>query len=661
MKMKNLLPLVVILAILAVLVVIKVAKQEQPTIVDVVELTALVPDGTAAADVTQFTLFAGGSPDDTVTIARDADDPDVWRVTSEFNAPAQTEKIEEFVKKLVDLKGEFRDEVAGDEGLADYSLTDDQAFHVQGFVKGAAEPTFEVLVGKAPAESQVLARAAGSNEVVVVNANLRREAGIWQDDSGEAPKADSWLDKKVVEIDKDKVTKYEAVTPDKHIVFEKREKPAPEKETPEPAEGEDAAPAEEPTVEYEWVIAQGGPGIPHKQSALDTILGALNPLNATSVVDPATKAEWGLEPAAFTITVAVDGQDDPVVLKAGRPDPSGDGYVRVAGAKEDVVYKLSKWQFERIIPRGKELFALPAVPAAKDAITRVEITQPEGRVVLAKVDDAWTVEEPKVDLEIQNNAVDTVAQTLGAWMPADYADQKADTGLDAPARQAVFTADGQTYTVAIGADSGDIDGAYATVQGLNAVGVMAQGDVDRVFVDPKDLYQRGLFDFTESDITSVTIAKGGATAALAKTGDVWTLTLLDGECEADADTVDDVLRAIADLQAADIRFGQAALEGEPFATVTFTAKGGEPQTLTIGPKDGDVHPLAVSGMAVVFTADALDVEELTPDGESLKKPEPAPAEAPAAEAPVAEAPVAEAPVAEAAPVAATPEAKPEGS
>ncbi|MCC6153328.1 MAG: DUF4340 domain-containing protein, partial [Candidatus Hydrogenedentes bacterium] len=238
MKQKYVTPLAVIFAILLALVVVKQVRKPKVTITDQVKLAALVPEGLNKADIAKLELYAGGKPDAKVTLQRSDTDPNVWAVTSHFNAPADTEKIEKFVEQAIGLRGELRDTGAGDATLESYNLKDEKAFHVKGYKKGEETPAVDVLVGKAPAMDQVLVRAASSSDVYMLDTNLRREAGLFQDEPDAEPKADNWLKKDVVKIAKDTISKIVVTTPDKRLVVAKETKEVP---VEEPAKTEGAA------------------------------------------------------------------------------------------------------------------------------------------------------------------------------------------------------------------------------------------------------------------------------------------------------------------------------------------------------------------------------------------------------------------------------------
>jgi hypothetical protein len=378
-------------------------------------------------------------------------------------------------------------------------------------------------------------------------------------------------------------------------------------------------------VEYEWVLAEGGPGKPHKQSGLDSLLGAFDPLTATTIVDPSKKAEWGLESPAFRLAITAEDEQEPIVIEGGRPDADSDGYVRLVNAPEDVVYKLSKYTFERVFKKGKDLFDLPGLNVSKEDVDRVELTQPEGRVVLAKVDDAWTVTEPKADLEVQKNTLDTVASTLASWKPDDYADSAANAGLETPSRSVTFTAGpDQSRTILLGADSKSIAGAYARLDDVPEVLIMSKSNMDRIFVEPKDLYERTILDIDDFEIESIAVDRAEDAFVLNRADDVWSLDVGGETFETDEDAAEDLGVAIADLQASDLRFGESDLGGATLATVRCTMEDGEGHALIIGEETDGVHRVTATGHNIVLVVDAADVTDLLPASGLLKKPEPEP-------------------------------------
>ncbi len=631
MKPKNLVPLVVILAILAVLVMVRKVKEESPGIVEQVGLVALLPEGLTKGDVAKVELYVGTKPDEKVILTWDAES-DKWRVESHFNAPVKEDKIEECLDTVVELQGEFRSSASSDADLESYNLTDGLAFHVLGYRKDSDSPAFHVLVGKSPAHKAVFMRADNKTDVFVEDSNLRRLAGLYGDDTDKTPEPDIWLDKRVLDFDKEKIKKVALTWPDKELVFELQPKhPEPEEEQAEGEEeeaesGEEVEEKEEPEVEHEWVLAKGGLGGPHKQSGLDSLLAKLDSLTATDIVDPTKKAEWGLELAWFKCVVSLEDDPEDVVIEGGRPEPGGDGYVRVANDPEDIVYKLSKYTFNQLWPKGGDLFDLPKLDLDKASIERIELNQPEGKAVLVKKDDKWTVAAPSADLDVLSTTLDTIARTLAKWKAEDYADSPEGSGLDAPGRTTTFTTTtGQSHTIALGADSKHIDGVYARLDDAETALVMARRDVEQVLVAPNDLYDRTLFDFDEEDISSVQVRRDEDTFLLErKDDDVWNLVIEGTSFEADSSACDSILAALADLEATEIVFGKTALEGETTATISLTLQGGGSHTITLGAEHDGAWPATLAGKKQLFLIASTDAKSMLPSGESLKKPEPEP-------------------------------------
>jgi hypothetical protein len=648
MKAKTLIPLVAILVVLGGIAVLKSMKEQPVTLEEAVQLTRLAPDNVTPDSLKQIELFSGAKPEEKVVLAHDAQDASKWVVTSAFNAPADNEKAAEFAGLIVGLKGELREENASDEHLADYKLTDEAAFQIRGYTDPAGEAAFTLLTGGDLQGTQMFARQAGSKDVYVIDKNPRREAGVWDAEGGTAPTGDHWIKKTILEIAKDTIEGVSMTGPDKSLAFERREVPK-----PEPAvEGEEApeTPAVPETPQYEWVLASGGPGTPHRQPGLDTLLRTFEKLDITSVADPATKAELGLEPAAYTCTVSVAGTEEDIVIEGGRPDPSGNGYLHLANA--DMVYEVPASTFEKVFGLGRSLnlFDLDGLTVSADDMARIDIVQPAGNVTLVKDATGWVVDQPKAGLEIQQNTLSTLTALLARWTPADFAMRGDEVFADAPARSVTVTlSDGTTRTITLGQDAASIDGAYARLDDGPAVLVMSRADIDKVFVEPSKLYQLALFDLAEDDVRVVTLARGGDSLTLTRDEESWNLTAGDATVPADPDAIDAFLFALVDLQAEDILFGQTALAADPEATLAFTTVDGTVRTLAFGPVEENKRTLGLVEQGLVATVDSLVAAELLVTVDSLKMPEPEPAvvtpapDVPAPETPVEGAPVESAP------------------
>ena len=299
-------------------------------------------------------------------------------------------------------------------------------------------------------------------------------------------------------------------------------------------------------------------------------------------------------------------------------------------------------RIEQVFPKGSSLFTLPGLTLAKDATESIELTQEVGNVTLAKSGDAWSVTSPAADLETQSAKVDTIVSTLTAWKAADYADAQSDLGV--ATRTAVVLSGGEIHRLKVYGDAKSGAGVYARLDGTEALLVMGKADLDKIFVAPKDLYERTVLDLDENDVAAIDGTGPEGAFALVRGDDAWSLTL--GGVSADADTLacDLLAEDIVDLQVADIQFGQAALAGEPERVLHLTMKDGTRWTFSVGPEQDGRHALAVSGKAQTFVIEPSDVVDLFPAFDTLKKvevPVEEPADAATEEAAAATEPAAE--------------------
>jgi len=656
MSAKKLIPFIIILVVLAGVAFLQKGKDTSTPITE--QFTRLAPEGLEADSLDRLELYAGavaeGEEPEKVVLAKV---DDAWRVTSQFNAPAKAETVTEYLEKLVGLKGEYRAKAGSDEELASWQLKDDEAFHVAAYEGDAEEPAVHVLVGKAPGSRSVFLRQEGAMEVFQEATNLRRDAGVYEDGVEAKPEPDHWLDKDVLKLDQAQVTGVSLTYPDKALAWEQREVP---QETPEPEateDGEEAAPTPPPAPVYEWALASGGlDGETAKETATTNILTKLAGLTATDVADPDTPAEWGLEAPAFRCEATLK-EGDAVVLEAGRPDPAGDAYVRVASADPPVVYQVSSWNFEQLFPQGEDLYTLPKPAITTDEVAAVEVARPGSSLRFEKVDGNWTVTDPALGLDAQVTTLSGMATTLGTWKPEDYAAADADTG-SFDTTLTVTSTGGATHTIALGGPAKSVDGRYVKIDGGAQVYTMKDTDVQKLLFEPRDAFQLSLFDFNEADVVRVDVAKGEETVTLTQQTDGWTFTDAAATSPADVAKCDDLLASLVEMQAADIRWEMPALPGAPEGSLTVYFKSGDPLQLSFG-QDGEGQALmAVAGKARVFDIYGADRDRFLGDLTAYKQAAPAP-EAPPAPAEAA-APVEAAP--EAAPeVAPAPEAVPEAA
>ncbi|MCH7960600.1 MAG: DUF4340 domain-containing protein [Candidatus Hydrogenedentes bacterium] len=608
MKLKSLLPMAIVLIVLVGLVALRKSQVQELTLTEEVRLNSMLPEDFDPATLGTLELYAGGAPDTKVILTRTAP-PDPWRVTTHYDAPVKSKKIDSFIDTLMELEGEFRARVEEEDGRATYDLTDEAAFHITGTAIGSETPAFHLLVGKIPAYGSVFVRDSESSDIYVGNANLRQDVGLYTPNRATPPKADIWLDKQVIALARNDIQSIALTMPDKSLVLEKREV-----EPPEPEEGETPAP-----VEYEWVVASGGVGTLN-QASVTSLLGKLAGLNATTIVDPSQKEKWGMDAPTYSCAVTLAGAEEPVLLEAARTKPGAQGYLRVAGREPEMLYAINRFDFKQMFPAGTDLFELTGTDFDAETIDRVEMLSPDGRITLKRSKDGWIVKEPKTGLAVEQSAIESAIASIAHWTPEDYADTSEHTGLDAPERTlTIGRTDGDDIVIRVGAPSMHIDGRYAKVSGNEQTLAISTSDLDRMFLEAKDIFVHGIFDIDEDAITHIEITKGEDTYSMDRTESGWTIHEDGEDFEGDPNRIEDYTFALAIFEAEDFAFGDVATAQAPTGSVSFTMDDGTKHAFTVGPEHEGQYRVTVRGRkGVSFLVNAAEANRVLADVATLK-------------------------------------------
>ena len=635
MKFKRIVPLIVVFVILLGIVLMRAMQEEAVDLREAARIVALAPDDVSPAEVHQITLYAGHAPDEAVVLAR-ADDGE-WVAESRYGAPADAAEIEMLLGVLADLSGEYRAAVPDDAAREPFGLTEEEAFHV--VAAGAdGESLFHIKSGRAPSPHTVFVSRAGDDSVYVSDVDLRAEAGVSDMDPGAGPDHSHWLDLDVLALDTERVKQVTLTMPDKRLVLARKSEDEPAAENDEgnpgnPAEGVDpgavpldldagdaldgqpaAVEAEPAGAEFTWVVEEAGLDAPFRESGMDTILRGLGGLRAVDVADPG--ADWGFGESGFVCEVILEDEDEPLRIEGVRPEPAVGGYVRRAGS--DVVYEVSGTQFERLFPQGAELFELPAFAYDSDALESITIEQPEGRVVLARVDGEWTVESPVSDLNVARSTVQETARALARLRPIDYADSAEGAGLDEPERRIAFeTGDGDAHRVEVGGPARSVDGSYSYIDDNETVMALSRTDIQRLFVRPDNFYERTLTELSAGDVASLAIERDEDSFELQRREDTWMLYTDGTQRDAADRPANSLAQSLVSLQASRILFDEASFDAEVLATVRFATLEDDEYTLTIGAAGGEGHPAQLSGIGQVVLLEPRDVNALLPASTEL--------------------------------------------
>jgi Domain of unknown function (DUF4340) len=626
MKPKALIPLAILFAVLGALVLMKRAGHETVTLTEQAQLTTLVPEDLDTDAVGKLKIWSGASEDDAIILAKTGDD--AWELESAYGAPVDTKKIDSFLHTVKTMEGEFRAD-ASETQLADYQLSDDLGFHAVGYGADGTTEAFNVLVGKSPSFGNAFMRAGGSSAVYVVDLNLKREAAVYSDEATEKPKADHWLDKTILALNADDLTGLDLVFPDKHLAAEKEtiviepETPATEESAADSDGDTDADAPVEPKTETRWKLTAGGIGQEPHQAPFSSITSRLAALDASTVVDPAKAADYGMAPPTYRLTITQEGKDD-IVLNGGRPDLRGPAYLSVDGDEKGLIYQVTKLSFEDLFGKGTDYFEMPGLLLEDRALTSITYTWPEGHAELAKVDGEWQVNVPKADLPVDEAALETLERKVSAWQALDYADPGADTGLDAPTHTITFATADETHHIALGKDATHTDGRYAKLDDVPHTLVMPKTEIASIFAGPMGLYRTTLFDVeeTEQGITYVELSRSDTSYILDKQNDGWYVVTDTESFLAEESAVAALLDSLMLLEADDFILDANRTPGETYATILFkTEKGAEYRATIETAGDDATYPATVAGHTSAYVLSNSWLNRVFPAVASLR-PEP---------------------------------------
>ncbi len=616
MKFKSLLPLIIIFAIIVVLGVVKEVTKHKSNIAEQTGVVSLAPPDVSR--LAKIEMYPGTDPSAGLTLACDVN-LGRWHVASDLNAPVRSDAIDAYLKAVMGLKGEPRTVAASETDLGEYGLTDKKAFHVVGYKDGSDEPIFHWLIGKSPGGLSVFMRRAGDMQVFVEQNDLRRLAGIYEIPEDGVTKLESsfWVDKVILRIMPDYIMRIALTYPDKSLVFEKVPKEVDASEVADPHAGhnhdgqsqqEQEASADGKKTVYEWQLVSGGPDYPFDYNGLNLLLQDFSPTNSCGFVDPAKKAEWGLENPAFKCNVHVWQRPD-VDIEGGRPEIAEGGYMRVLGPQENFVYKCNVIQFETIFRKGSDFFQLPGLTLDKDLVQSIEINQPKGDIVLAKNGNGWTLSKPEGGYLPDAEAVETMLKTLCAWKPVDYADSGIDPGEPTHTVK-IKSSNGAVNTITLYKPSPSVPGYYARLNDIPQVMAMSKEDMDTVFLEPSEATDhRVLSGLDESMMVEINATNQSGTCILLKIDDDWKHRQGDMIVTHRTSILDSIVSITANMRADSVAFAGAPIEGDPEVVVLVRTKDGKDAAVCLYPEKDEKHLVTVSGKPLVYTVDHKNVKD----------------------------------------------------
>ena len=409
MSPKRLLPLLVILIVLGVLAILFKRPPVPTQLAEEVGLERLVPQTLHADRITGLELYHGAQPQESVRLRqRDG----VWVVTSRFDTPANSTKIQQFLTQLSTLQGEVRADSTA--LLGDFQVMDEQALHLKVYTDTPDKPALYLLAGKGSGGNGFV-RRAGEGRVYHVNMHLQSLAGLSSGTTEQTLSAKPWLDLHIQNVPKEQVAAVELHSPTRDLRFTTQPATA--------AGGTDASQTAAASPAPAWKLVV--PELPYsvKPEAVEGLVTTLRTLQGDDVADPARTAEYGLDtpPYRAILTVQPGGQEArqaTVLIGNEVPEKSGSRYARLGDAGP--VYVVPQWTVQRLFPTLGTLLDLRILQVPQEDVIR--LTLHEGG-------ESWSLERQAPAATPSGGTPEATATWQFVGMPDVIVDETAVTSL----------------------------------------------------------------------------------------------------------------------------------------------------------------------------------------------------------------------------------------
>lgn len=323
------------------------------------------------------------------------------------------------------------------------------------------------------------------------------------------------------------------------------------------------------------------------QSAIGTIATTLETMDIQRDLDenPASVAQYGLEPARASIAFKVSGETAPRRLLLGNKTPTGsDIYARVDGQSK--LFLIASYLEDSLNRTTFDLRDKSVLRFARDDLDAISL----GAVELVRDSNDWRLTAPlraRADAVAVDTAISRVADAqMKSLAPLSGAEptpaELRKYGLDRPQFVATFGAKSNRASLAFGAKTGDT-GVYARDLSRPLVFVVEPALLTDLQKEPEDFRVKNVFAFRSFSVREIEVTQAGLVTALVKsagavsdanpTGDVWKQTKPAAK-DLNATAAADFLNTLSSLQA-DTFAAAAFPSGEDVVVVARFGEGPE--------------------------------------------------------------------------------------
>jgi hypothetical protein len=366
---------------------------------------------------------------------------------------------------------------------------------------------------------------------------------------------------------------------------------------------------------------------PADATEAEAVLTSLENLEVEEVIAENAQdlAPFGLDRPRHTISVMLEGVEQPVQLLLGAKTPDSAGlYAKLPGSPR--VFTVPGYQEGSFSKKPFDLRDRDLLKVKRDAVRTLEVTGPDGEGYALSRDDAgeWVFTKP-LATRAGRWAVDGLLGTIeGLRMEQIAAEEARDLkpfGLVKPLRSVTLgLADGTARRLEIGSSPADKK-YHAREASSSLVAVIPSALPDDLAKGMKELRQKRLGDISTYDVEGIELEEGTKKSVLARSSSkdkdgaetqAWKRTAPDQK-DLDRTKVDDALFKLTGLEVQEFvdkpqppaSYGLDA----PAAKVTLKLGAGKPLVvLVLGRKDSAVYSRR-PGDEAVLKLDAAKVDE----------------------------------------------------
>jgi Domain of unknown function (DUF4340) len=355
-----------------------------------------------------------------------------------------------------------------------------------------------------------------------------------------------------------------------------------------------------------WSITAPKP-LPGDQSAIGSIVSAVNNLSADRVVDDNVTdlASYGLAPAADEVVFKLkDGKRKTLLI--GDSNPTGNNvYAKLSD--DTHLYTMASTSKTTLDKETKDLRDKRLLTFDQDKATRVELNAKKESVEFGRINQTdWQILKPK-PLRADGFAVEELVRKLKeASMDTAISEEDAKKAASSfasgtPVATVKITDPGGTQSIEVRKVKDDYYAKSSVVDGVHKVSKDLGTGVDKGL---DDFRNKKVFDFGFSDPTRIDFKDGVRASTYQKSGDKWTS---NGK-NMDSSTVQalvDKLRDLAATKFVDTGFGVAQVE-----IGVVSNDGKRTERVLIAPGTGGKFIAKREGEAAMYEIEGNTVAEL---------------------------------------------------